>query len=136
ILSGTDVATVDRSDVAAALIYRGTRGHLGAALGSSSNLVFHWKATNAVSNAQLAVLLVDTNGSGRLFRWTVTSPAAGACYRFALVDNSPQLAVDADCDGAGESSVAGTDTALRELPPTLINVFQDTTVQAGRPNAP
>ena len=37
---------------------------------SGSNIVFKWTVTNALASAELAALIVNTNGTARLLRWT------------------------------------------------------------------
>ena len=133
---GTNNATLDRSDLPGALAYRGTRGHLAAILGTGSNAIVRWSISGTVTNAQLAALLVRTNGTAQFLRWSVTNPPAGACYRFAVAAGTGQLDVDQDCDGTPETSLTGTQTIVNELPPTVISVFQDTTIHLARPIAP
>ena len=136
---GANSATLDHSDVARALVYRGARGHWLAAGVTGTNTVFKWTVTNTVSFAEFAALLIGTNGTAKQFRWTVANPTAGSCYSFAVSDAfvaSVPLRVDTNCDGTPESSLPANIQNITELPPQLLTVLQDPSVLAGRPARP
>ncbi|HKS37006.1 MAG TPA: Ig-like domain-containing protein, partial [Verrucomicrobiae bacterium] len=133
-------AELQTSDAVQSLAYRGARGHLLAAAdaGGAASLpdVIEWRPTNAVSQAVLSVVQLGTNGTGRRLEWTLSNPPANTCFRFLPGDTNAVLLVDENCDGTAESTMAATVQPVTELPPTLIAVVQDITVQAGRPTRP
>src|SRR5581483_8916541 len=134
--NGTNLVTFDRSDVSGADAYQGARGHWLVTRAGTNSGVFKWSAGTPASPLDLAVLLVDTNGTARQLRWTIASPPSGACYLFSLTDTSDQLQVDANCDGTPESFLPATTQTIFEKAPQLLSVLQDPTVQAGRPSVP
>lgn len=133
---GTNSATLDHTDVVRGLAYRGVRGHWLAAGGTGTNTVFTWTVTNTVASAGFAALLIETNGTAKLFRWIVANPPIGSCYSFAVSNAAGLLAVDGNCDGTPEGSLPANIQNLTELPPQLIAVIQDPPVLAGRPARP
>jgi len=95
-----------------------------------------WLVTNAEPSIELAALLVDTNGIAVQFRWTINDPPIGSCYSYPLSDRTGQLAVDNNCDGIVDSSLAAAIQSVTELAPRVIAVVQDPLVLAGRPAIP
>ncbi|PYK96334.1 MAG: hypothetical protein DME19_20025, partial [Verrucomicrobia bacterium] len=133
---GSALAGLDKSDVVQALGYRGQRGHWLTASTLNSQLAtlnFHWQVNGTVAQAELAALLITTNGTARQWRWSVPNPPQGACYVFNASDPTGGLHADTNCDGTVDAILSGTATPINELPPALVTVFQDPTVQAGRP---
>ena len=57
-----------------------------ALVAADPGCAFLWKATNAISSAELAVLLFETNGTVRQIRWTVSNVPAGGCFRVPVTD--------------------------------------------------
>jgi concanavalin A-like lectin/glucanase superfamily protein/Big-like domain-containing protein/thrombospondin type 3 repeat protein len=133
-------AGLQTSDVVKALAYHGAQGHWLAAAdaGGAASLpdAIEWRPTNAASQAVLSVVQLGTNGTGRRLEWTLSNPSTSACFRFLPGDTNAVLLVDENCDGTAESTMAATVQPVTELPPTLIAVVQDITVQAGRPTRP
>ena len=135
-VSGTNSVLFDHSDVSRASAYQGTRGSwlaAGAGLGVGT---FRWTVTNSPASLDLAVLVIQTNGTARQFRWTVPNPPAGSCYLYSLGDSAGQLGVDSNCDGTPESFLPASVQDMTEKPPQLLSVLQDPTVEAGRPTIP
>ncbi|MBK8001598.1 MAG: carboxypeptidase regulatory-like domain-containing protein [Verrucomicrobia bacterium] len=126
-------ATMERSTQPYALIYGGTNGVWANTL-MHSNAVFIWTFTNGPPVAEIAALLVSTNGTARQLRWTISNPPVDATYSFAL--NDSVLRVDLLSDGALDSTLPPAETTVSELPPQLIAVEQDLFVIAGRPSNP
>jgi hypothetical protein len=124
--------TAERSAQPYALVYPGNNG-IWAGTRMDTNAVFAWNFPNAPPSAELAVLLVTTNGTARQLRWTIPNPPASAVYRFALSDASEMLTVDLDGDGVVDSVGVPAIALIDELPPTLLAVEQDLYVRAGRP---
>jgi hypothetical protein len=98
-----------------------------------TNLVFEWRPEVAVPAAELALALLETNGTAQHLRWSVANVPARACLRFDAGDPSGQLLIDNNCDGTNESAVAASLSTVNELPPTMISVRQDPSVLVGRP---
>jgi hypothetical protein len=132
---GTNSVTADGSSQSYSLVYAGTNGEW-AVTPYLSNAVFTWTFTNAPPSADMAVLLVGTNGQAQELRWQVPSPPVSAIYRFALSDPSQQLQVDTNGDGTVDRSLPATPAVVNELPPTLAAVQQDLSVVTGRPSIP
>jgi len=131
---GKDGATATRSTRPYALVYDGDNG-VWANTRMETNAVFIWTFTNGPPNADFAVLLVDGAGSARRLRWTISSPPVNAVYRFAFGDASETLVVDADGDGTPDGVGVPAIAVIDELPPTLLAVEQDLSINAGRPVA-
>src|SRR5579862_4105001 len=127
----TNAATFPASSQAYALDYSGTNGEW-AVTPYLSNVVFTWTFTNAPSKADMAVLLVGTNGQAQQLRWQISNPPVTAVYTFALSDPSQQLQIDINGDGIVDQTLAATPTTVNELPPSLVAVQQDLAVVAGR----
>ncbi len=136
LLDGTNTVTLNRSEVAGALAYRGVRGHWLVAASIGPGKIYRWTVTNTLPSAEFAALLVGTNGTARQFRWTVTNTPSGACYSFAVTNTAGLLLVDNNCDGQPEGALPATIQNVSELPPQFVSVLQDTTVLAGRPVVP
>lgn len=131
-LATTDgLATLDVSTINRAAAYRGTRGHFATL--NNTNTTVRWEAKQSVSSAEIAALLVSTNGTGRLVRWTLDSVPAGSCYSFAIHLTNALLRVDTDCDGESDSQLAGTVTTLNENPPQVLTVRAVPEVRSVRP---
>ncbi|MCS7089100.1 MAG: carboxypeptidase-like regulatory domain-containing protein, partial [Limisphaera sp.] len=133
-LAETGRADAVFSTVPYALGYGGTNGPwLVARPGSGTVVRFRFGGSPATGQA--AVLVLRTNGTGRLVQWTVPGPPPEACYTFDPSDSSDRsdLLVDLTCDGTPESTLSGTSTSVTELPPAVITVLQDPDVNAGRP---
>jgi hypothetical protein len=131
----TNNATADYSSEPYSMVYYGTNGEW-AVTPFLTNAVFTWTFTNAPPTADMAVLLVDTNGQVQEFRWQVSSPPVSAVYTFALSDTTQRLQVDTNGDGIVDTTLAPSQSVVNELPPALIAVQQDLTVLAGRPSQP
>ncbi len=126
-------ATIEKSTQPYALAYPGTNG-VWVNTPVYSNTVFIWTFTNGPPTAEIAALIVSTNGTARQLRWTIANPPVDATYAFALSDSV--LRVDLLSDGAVDSTLPATVTTVSELPPQLIAVEQDLFVVAGRPSNP
>ena len=134
LVQGDTSVTLDQSGIRQSLAYRGNRGHFLAAIPSTNaNRLIRWQTREAIASADLVAVLVQTNGIAQRFTWTLTNPPAGSCYHFLPADSSGTLNADLNCDGINEFSFAATRVEVTEAPPSLVTVFQDTTVQAGRP---
>ncbi|MBL9175134.1 MAG: carboxypeptidase regulatory-like domain-containing protein [Verrucomicrobiales bacterium] len=132
---GDDGVSLDRSAHPFALVYSGTNGTWANGL-FETNGVAVWTFTNAPASADIAILLVGTNGIARQFRWTLSQPPADATYSFAFGDPTGGLKVDLHSDGIPDSAVAANVSEIRELPPAVLAVEQDLYVLAGRPANP
>ena len=132
LLRAEAAAGLDRSAIVQALAYRGARGHW-LAENPTTNDVVEWRASNAVSQAQLAVLQLGNSGNGQHLQWTVTSVSSNACFRYLPGDPSGTLLVDENCDGAIDSTITTTAQSIAELAPSIVSVLQDGSVLAGRP---
>lgn len=130
-----DEAAAERSAHPFALVYSGTNGVWADTLPNSNGVVI-WAFTNGPPTAEMAVLLVATNGTARQLRWTVPSPPVDALYSFALGDLAGGLRVDLLSDGVTDSTLSPTVSTIQELPPTLLAVEQDLYVLSGRPGNP
>lgn len=130
---GTNNATTAGSSQPYALVYPGTNGNW-AVTPYLTNAVFTWTFTNGPPSADMAVLLVNTNGQAQELRWQVPNPPVTAVYQFALADPTQSLQVDTNGDGTIDLTLNATPTAVNELPLTLVAVQQDLTVVAGRPS--
>ncbi|MBI1176201.1 hypothetical protein GC207_02040, partial [bacterium] len=128
-------ATVERSSQPYALVYQGTNG-LWANTLIDTNATCFWTFTNGPPSADIAVLLVNTNGTARRLSWAIDSPPVDALYSFSLADTNGALRVDLLSDGFIDSSLAATETSVTELPPMVLAVEQDFSVVAGRPSLP
>ncbi len=133
--SGTNEAIVGSSSQPYALIYPGTNG-VWAVTEDELDAVYTWSFTNGLATADMAVLIVSSNGSAQSLRWTVQNPPVTALYHFALSDPTKSLQVDTNGDGTVDFTLPATQSTFNELPPTLIAVQQDLTVNAGRPAIP
>lgn len=131
----TNDATLDVSTEPYAMDYAGTNGEW-AVTSYQTNAVFTWTFTNAPASADMAVLIVGTNGQAQELRWQVANPPPTAIYRFALSSAPPSLQADTNGDGTVDLTLAAAQTQVNELPPTMIAVQQDLTVLAGRPPMP
>ncbi len=125
-------ATVARSGEPRALVYGGSRGTWAVAGGAAGGPVV-WRFPGLVRSAELSVLESSTNGTARLLRWTVADPLPEACYRFT--PGGVELAVDIDCDGGSDSTLAAQVTVVREAAPAVLAALQDLDILAGRPGA-
>ncbi len=132
---GTNSATLAGSSQPYALDYGGSNGEW-AVTSYLTNAVYTWAFTNGPPTADMAVLLVGTNGQAQQLRWQVASPPVTAIYHFALNDPLQQLQVDANGDGMIDASLAPSQSVVNELPPALVAVQQDLNVVAGRPANP
>src|SRR5262249_39271136 len=132
---GPGVVTLDRSDLPGALAYRGAFGQWLAAL-APTNGVIEWRFTNARAQARLSLLPTFGNGAGAQNDWTSSNPPANACFRFDLTGTNTELAMDLGCDGTADSLIAGSVVSVVELPPDMLAVIQDPTVNVGRPRIP
>jgi hypothetical protein len=131
----TNSATLPGSSQPYALDYAGTNGEW-ALTPYLSNALFTWTFTNGPPQADLAVLLVGTNGQARQLRWQIPNPPVTAIYTFALSDPNQRLQIDTTGDGTIDQTLNPTTTTVNELSPTLVAVQQDLTVVAGRPANP
>jgi len=104
----------------------------GLVLGRSSVLQWHADATGD-SSAELCALVVADDGTARLVSWQGVNLPAGAVARFDPASGDAFLQIDANADGTFEATVAGSQTQVAELPPSVIAVIQDTDVNSGRP---
>ena len=132
---GTNDATFAGSSQPYSLVYTGTNGEW-AVTPFLTNAVFTWTFTNGPPTADMAVLLVNTNGQATQLRWQVASPPVTAVYQFALTDPTQSLQVDTKGNGTIDQTLPATPTTVNELPPTLVAVQQDLTVVAGRSDRP
>jgi hypothetical protein len=114
-----------------AAAYRGARG--GIAVINNTNVTIRWAARQTAGSAELAALLVSTNGTGRLVRWTLNSVPAGACCTFAINPTNAMLRLDLDCDGESDSEIPGTVTTVNENPPQVLTVRAVPEVRSVRP---
>ena len=131
----TNDATVLGSSQPYSLVYPGTNG-AWAVTPFLTNAVFTWTFTNGPPLADMAVLLVDSNGQAQQLRWQVPHPPVTAIYTFALSDPTQQLQADTNGDGVIDFALGPTQTTVHELAPTLVAVQQDLSVVAGRPANP
>jgi hypothetical protein len=92
--------------------------------------------TSATAVAEISVLALGGDGRGRLLRWTVQAPAAGACFRHAAGSEPPLLDVDETCDGVVDRSLVAAVQNVQERAPQILSIVQDTDVITGRPNPP
>jgi hypothetical protein len=132
---GDGLATTDRSTQPFALVYGGTRG-AWASSRWETNATFVWTFTNGPPAADLAVLLVSTQGTARQLRWNIPTPPTNATYRFTLADPTESLQVDLLSDGSIDATQVPGVTVVQELPPSVLAVEQDLYVLAGRPSSP
>ena len=86
--------------------------------------------------AQIALLDLAGDGSGRLLEWSAPALAAGGCLRAELGGPAPALVVDETCDGSAESQLVATQTDVSERDPELLAVVQDEQVLVARPAKP
>ncbi len=128
-------ATLSRSTQPYALVYGGTNG-TWANFRMETNATVFWTFTNGPPSADIAVLLVNSNGTARQLHWTLSNPLPDAEYFFSLNDPLERLQVDLLGDGFVDSTVQPTATTVNELPPQLVAVEQDLMVLAGRPSNP
>ncbi|MDH7501179.1 MAG: Ig-like domain-containing protein, partial [Verrucomicrobiota bacterium] len=133
--AGVKTATSESSSVPYALVYSGDRGSWGC-MQWDTNAVVMWRFTNNVPVAELGVLLVAGDGTAQLLRWSISNPDLGASYSFALGDSSGLLRIDLLGDGTVDQSLPATVTAVHELPPAVLAVEQDLSVNVGRPPNP
>jgi hypothetical protein len=131
----TNNATSLGSSQPYALAYSGTNG-AWAVTPYLSNAVVTWTFTNAPPRADIAVLIVGTNGQAQELRWQVPNPPVTAVYTFALSDPSFQLQIDTTGNGSVDQTLNPSQTTVKELPPSLVAVQQDLSVVAGRPSNP
>ncbi|MCL4787023.1 MAG: carboxypeptidase regulatory-like domain-containing protein, partial [Verrucomicrobia bacterium] len=135
LLGNVGSVNTERSAIPYALGYGGTNGQWLASLGGS-NLLFRFRFTNAPAVGDASLLVLGTNGSGRLLRWNIPTPDPNTCFTFDPASLDSSLVADLNCDGSPDSLIAGTSNAVLELPPTVLAVLQDTNVNVGRPPAP
>ncbi len=131
----TNSATTDLSTQPYSMVYGATNSEW-AVTPLLTNAVYTWTFTNAPAVANMAVLIVSTNGSSRQLTWQVPNPPANAIYQFSLSDASQKLQVDTNGDGTIDKTLAPNPTTVNELPPSIITVQQDLSVVAGRPSNP
>ncbi len=129
----TNAAAGNASSEPYAMVYDGTNGEWGVTP-YLSNAVFTWTFTNGPAAADMAVLIVNTNGQVQQLIWQVSHPPVTAIYQFSLSDPTQQLQVDSTGNGIIDSSLPATQSIVSELPPGVIAVQQDLTVVAGRPD--
>ncbi|MGO9201638.1 MAG: LamG-like jellyroll fold domain-containing protein [Limisphaerales bacterium] len=129
----TNSATISGSSQPYSLVYPGTNGEW-AVTPYLTNAVFTWTFTNGPPLADMAVLLVETNGQAEQLRWQVPNPPVTAVYTFALSDPTQRLQADTNGDGVVDFALAPLQTTVNELPPALVAVQQDLSVVAGRPS--
>jgi hypothetical protein len=132
---GKGGANAERSTQPYALVYQGGNGSWGNSRLHTNATVF-WTFTNGPTAAEVAVLLVSTNGTARQLRWTIPNPPPDATYSFALNDPTESLRVDLLSDGTVDSALAAAGALINELPPQVLAVEQDLLVLAGRPPNP
>lgn len=132
LLGGDKSATFERSEISRAAAYSGARGGWVFAT-SDTNCVFQWKAATNLTSVELCAVLSDTNGIARQLRWSLANIIAGACYRLPFSDSTGTLLVDTNADGTADGSLAATILEVNELPPEVLSVRQDMTVNSGRP---
>ena len=133
----TDAGTggPDTSLLPGVLGYRGPHGAwtvAGSWAGGTGS--FRWTVTNSIPQAELALLVLGTNGTGTRFQWTLHDPPLYSCYTFSPANPSAGLLVDTNCDGTIDGTLAALVTPVVENPPDLVGVVQDPTVLAGRPS--
>jgi len=128
-------AASESSSLPYALVYSGNQGAWGC-LPWDTNVVVMWRFTNSVPVAELGVLLVAGDGTAQLLRWSIPNPDLGASYSFALGDSSGLLQIDILGDGKVDQQLPATITAVQELPPAVLAVEQDLSVNVGRPPNP
>lgn len=131
----TNSATTDLSTQPYAMVYAATNSEW-AVTPLLTNAVYTWTFTNAPAVANLAVLIVSTNGNSRQLTWQVPNPPTNAIYQFSLGDASQKLQVDTNGDGTIDKTLAPNQSSVNELPPSIITVQQDLSVVAGRPSNP
>ena len=127
--NATGAVNVDAATLAQAAGYRGTNGHWLAF--KATNGVVRWTVAGSVTQTDLAVLTLTTNGTGQLFRWTVAAPSVGSCLSVALGQTT--LTLDAACDGSPDGSLAATVTPISERPPELLAARQLWEINSVRP---
>ncbi|MCW5558854.1 MAG: carboxypeptidase regulatory-like domain-containing protein, partial [Verrucomicrobiae bacterium] len=132
---GKEGATPEHSTQPYALVYRGGRGAWGN-VPMDTNATVVWTFTNGPPSADMAVLLVTTNGTARQLRWTIPNPPPDATYSFALREIPGSLRVDLASDGSIDSTLAPVSSEVQEKPPALVAVEQDLFVISGRPGNP
>ncbi len=97
----------------------------------------HLLAIAAAPAAEVALLDLAGNGSGRLLRWSAPALPAGACLRASLGGiATPALAIDEECNGVSESSLVASIENVVETAPAVLGVVQDESVLSGRPAKP
>lgn len=92
-----------------------------------------WEVTSPVAQAELGLLIVQTNGTGEWIRWSIPNPQVGGCYKYSLGDSTHTLLVDELCDGSPEQSLVGIASAVSELPPELLLARQLPEIESVRP---
>ena len=130
---GTNRVTGLRSDIPGALSYAATNGVWLVVREPSADGVVGWRLTNATP-ATLSAVRVGTNGSGTRLRWT--PPSGDGCHSWTLASGDGLLSSDPDCNGGVAAGPVAVISAVRELPPEVLSVRQDLTVNAGRPAKP
>jgi hypothetical protein len=136
LLEGSAEANLDLSKVERAAVYHGARGHLLVAGPSTNALLVRWHFTNTIAQADMAVLLVDTNGTAQQLRWTLSDVSAGTRCWLSLPNTTGELQVDLNNDGAVDRALAAVLSPVIERSPELIGVLQDISVHTGRPPLP
>lgn len=130
--AGSKQAGCARSSISRAAGYTGSRGAWLAADGATGGAVFEWRFPAAAATAELAVLLVSTNGTARQLQWSLDDVPSGAVCRYAIGAGAA-LDCDFDADGTNDSARAAAVTAVLEAAPELVGAVQDLAASAGRP---
>ncbi len=126
-----DVVNLNRADLQQSGGYSGTNGSW-LVLKPTDGAV-RWEIDSPIAQAEFAVVLIGTNGTGQQIRWTVNNPPVGSCLRYTVGDVSNELKLDNNCDGSPNSSIAGVVTPITELPPQLLLVRQLPEIESVRP---
>lgn len=128
---GDNEATFEHSALPRATVYAGERGSLLVSR-VATNLV-RWSVRTNTAQADLAVLVLGTNGIGRQLRWSVQNLAAGTCLSFDPASGQESLFRDDNCDGTPDASLLAAAADVHELPPMILTVLQDIDVSVSRP---
>lgn len=136
ITSSGNSTTANQSEISRAAGYSGAWGQLLVAASGTNEIAFRWTFTNALPQAELAVLCVNTNGTARQFRWSLANVQLNTSCLFSSTNQAGVLLVDKNADGALDTALLANSTSVTEQAPELLGVLQDITVQAGRPPNP
>ncbi len=132
--STSERATLGTSSLAKALGYP---GRAGAWLAAADAGRFEWKfAAEITSPFQTSVVLVRPDGTATELLWRLDNIAAGACLSYDATGTGIDLAIDDNCDGTVDRTLAAQRTDFTEMPPSVLAVRQDAEVLVGRPSKP